>query len=207
MGLVRVGRGSITEAAEVLAQVMQDEPEGRFILPDPTERLAIQRAGYLALLEWAVEEGRVDAWGDPIVAVAVWLRRPAIGGPPRPRPEARPAGPAYPPDAVERRDRFAAVMQQLRAIARPEPHAYLDTLATLVGHRRQGIASTLLEAGHAWADAERLPCALDALTDENVSYYGRRRYRVVAAADVPGSELRITAMRRDLGSATSSSRR
>ena len=54
---------------------------GCFLLPDPAERLDHQRAHYRWLIERALDEGRVDALGDPIVAVAVWLRRPALEDP------------------------------------------------------------------------------------------------------------------------------
>jgi GNAT superfamily N-acetyltransferase len=69
-------------------------------------------------------------------------------------------------------------------------------MAVLPGYRRHGIASALLEAGHGWADAARLPCALDTESPGNVAFYQRRGYQVIAESSVPGSDLRITAMRR-----------
>ena len=69
-------------------------------------------------------------------------------------------------------------------------------MAVLPASRRRGIASHLLEAGHAWADAAGLPCALDTETARNVAFYGQRGYRVVAEMPLPSSDLTVAAMRR-----------
>lgn len=194
--VIPIDTGRAREATDVLARVMQDDPVGGFLLPDPAERLAHGQAHYRWLIERALDEGRVDALGDPIVAVAVWLRRPALEGPvATPSLTAVAASPPFPPEALGRLDRLSEVMSSLRRLSRPEEHAYLDTIGTLPGWRRQGLATRLLSVGHAWADALGLPCALDTATDENVAFYRRRGYRVVASAEVPGSGMRITAMR------------
>ena len=78
--VIPIDTGRAREATDVLARVMQDDPVGGFLLPDPAERLAHGQAHYRWLIERALDEGRVDALGDPIVAVAVWLRRPALEG-------------------------------------------------------------------------------------------------------------------------------
>lgn len=69
-------------------------------------------------------------------------------------------------------------------------------MAVLPEHRRRGIASRLLERGHAWADGMGLPCALDTETAQNVAFYRGRGYAVVAELPLEGSDLAITAMRR-----------
>ena len=92
-------------------------------------------------------------------------------------------------------------MHRLRAISRPDAHVYLDMIGVLAAHRRQGIATALLEAGHAWADGLGLPVALDTDTEENVAFYTRRGtwpwlgsgYRTRIA-----SSLRCAADRREL---------
>lgn len=206
MPLIPITRDRVAEAAEVLARVMQDEDEqARFVLPDPDERLAFDRALYEVLIGRALVEGRVDAWSDAsehIVGIAVWLRRPAID-------EVEPVRSSIIPgprprdlltlEAAERAERFATVLRRLRERVRPDRHAYLDTIGVLPEHRRHGIAGRLLEAGHAWADGEGLPCALDTETDANIRFYSRRGYRVMAGLPVPGTDLRITGMRRGRG--------
>jgi ribosomal protein S18 acetylase RimI-like enzyme len=208
VSLMEITRARIREAADVLAEAMLDDGFGRYLAPDPDERLTINRAYYAELIGLAISEGRVDAWGDPIVGVAVWLERPAVtDGEHRSTltPAAFDAPALLAPDVAARVERFGAVLRQLRERARPDRHAYLDSIGVLPDHRRRGIATRLLAAGHAWADGAGLPCALDTVTDENVEFYQRRGYRIVSVAPVPGSGLCITAMRRpevgpDLGS-------
>ncbi len=199
MKLIEVGHDRTAEAADTLARAIVDEPSGRWLLPDPDEFLAVHRALYAALIRLALDEGHVDAWGEPMVGVAVWLERPSIR---EARPPSTGAGTVhhlpevFPPHATDRAERYATVIRQLRECARPDRHTYLDSMAVLPGYRRQGIASALLEAGHRWADAARLPCALDTESPGNVDFYQRRGYQVIAELPVPGSNLRITAMRR-----------
>lgn len=91
---------------------------------------------------------------------------------------------------------FDATMQRLRALSRPEAHVYLGMIGVLPAHRRQGIATTLIEDGHAWADDLGLPVALDTDTEENVAFYTRRGYEVIARARLPDSHRELVAMRR-----------
>ncbi len=201
MSLIVIDRPRVREAADVLARAMLDDAAAEYLLPDPDERLTAQREMFTALIARALDEGRVYAFGDPIVGVAVWLRRPPIEGPASPGDSTTrgSAGSPLPPDAVVRAERLAGVLRELRVISRPDEHAYLDSIGVLPEHRRQGIATQLIAAGHAWADEAGLPCALDTLTDENAAFYSRRGYGIVATAAVPGSDVRVTAMRRGTG--------
>jgi GNAT superfamily N-acetyltransferase len=176
---------------------MLDEPSGRWLVPDVQEFLVTFRQRYAHLILLALEEGRVDAWGDPLVGVAVWLRRPALADAASPDTTGAARQPTgFPAHTVARVERYAAITRQLRERVRPDEHAYLDSIAVLPAHRGHGIASRLLEVGHAWADGLRLPCALETATSRNVEFYRRRGYEVRAESPVPHSDLRITAMRR-----------
>ena len=93
-------------------------------------------------------------------------------------------------------EHFDATMQRLRAISRPDAHVYLDMIGVLPAHRRQGMATALMEAGHAWADDLGLPVALDTDTEENVAFYARRGYVVMARERLPESNRELVAMRR-----------
>lgn len=196
--MVRLARDRAPDAADILARAMLDEPSGRWLVPDEQEFLLTFQRIYAHLIRLALDEGRVDAWGDPPVGVAIWLRRPALTDEPPPRVTgaASQAGAIFPVHATARVERLAAVIRQLREWVRPDEHAYLDTLAVLPTHREGGIASRLLDAGHAWADGAGLPCALETASTRNVEFYRRHGYEVRATAPVPGSELVISAMRR-----------
>ena len=192
-----MSRDQVVVAADTLARAMIDEPSSRWLLPDPDEFRTVHRELYEALIRLALDEGRVDTWGEPTVGVAVWLVRPPISevGAPAERGKRR-LPDAFPPHATERVERYSAVIRRLRERVRPERHVYLDTMAVLPEHRRRGIASRLLEAGHAWADAAGLACALDTETAQNVTFYEHRGYRTVARLRVPGSDLTVSGMRR-----------
>lgn len=190
--------GKLAGAAETLARAMVDEPFSRWLLPDPNEFLEVHRELYPALIRLALQEGHVEIAGEPPVGVAVWLVRPPVpaGGSPTSAREARQLPDVFPAHAADRVVAYAAVIRQLRERARPDRHAYLDSMGVLPEHRRRGVASRLLEAGHRWADGAGLPCALDTETARNVAFYRHRGYEVVAELEVPGSGLTVSAMRR-----------
>jgi hypothetical protein len=118
VSLVQITRARIREAADVLAVAMLDDGFGQYLAPDLDERLTINRAYYAELIGLAISEGRVDAWGDPIVGVAVWLDRPAVADGEHRSALTVPAfdGPALlAPEVAARVERFGAVIRQLSA--------------------------------------------------------------------------------------------
>jgi len=163
---------------------------------DPADERRIARLLHERTVESGLAIGRVDVCGDPPLGVAVWLRRPALGEPEPPRPPRPSLRDVLPAEVIEALARFEAAMQRLRAIARPDRHVYLDEIGVLVAHRRQGIATALMEAGHRWADDLGLPIALDTDTDENVAFYERRGYEVMARERLPDTDRDLVAMRR-----------
>lgn len=189
-------------AGDVLGIALVDDPLAQYLAPDPPRTLSVQRLLARAGIERALERGdRVDGIGNPILGVALWRRRPPIADaaaernqpPSAARLEAQSL---LGPEGLERAEAFGQAMRRLRERARPDRHIYLDSLGVLKEHRRQGLATALLNAGHEWADAEGLPCFLDTLTDENVAFYRGRGYEVVADEPVPDADFRIVAMRR-----------
>jgi len=175
---------------------MLDEPGGRWLFPDPAEFLDVYKPAFANTMMSAMDEGRVDAWGDPFVGIAVWLERPATG-------EVTPTSQAAsdPPlilseHAAARREELNKLLQRMRRLTRPDHHLYLDAIGVLPDHRRRGVATGLLGAGVAWADSRGLPCSLDTLDQDNAAFYRRRGFQVVASEPLAGSDLTCTAMRR-----------
>jgi GNAT superfamily N-acetyltransferase len=194
--LISVDAGRIAEAAATLARAMLDEPLGRWLLPDPVEFLAVHERLFVSTMMRALDEGRVDACGDPFVGVAVWFERPAIG---KDSPRSQPTSDLstfVPKHAAARVDEVARLLQLMRRQARPDRHVYLDSIGVLPDHRRRGYAMGLLGSGFGWANALALPCSLDTLDPDNVAFYLRRGFEVVATQPVAGSGLTITSMRR-----------
>ena len=179
---------------DILLAVFPDFPGSSAL--EPAEESRIARILHERTVESGLAIGQVDVWGDPPVGIAVWLRRPALGEPEIMGPARSNLRATLPAEVIEPLARFEATMQRLRTISRPDRHVYLDMLAVLPGHRRQGIATALIEAGHRWADDLGLPVALDTDTDENVTFYERRGYQVMARERLPDSDRDLTAMRR-----------
>ena len=184
----------VAEAVDILLEVFPDFPGSAAL--DAADERSIARRLHERTVEAGRAIGRVDLWGDPPVGVAVWLRRPALGEPELSRPPRPDVRSTLPPEVVEPLERFGAAVQRLRAVARPDRHVYLDMLGVLPAHRRRGIATALLQAGHAWADSLGLPVALDTDTDENVAFYERRGYVVIARERLPDTDRDLVAMRR-----------
>jgi GNAT superfamily N-acetyltransferase len=194
MSVRRLSPDRAASAVKVLMEVFPDFPGSNRL--GATEERRIARIIHERTVESGLAIGRIDAWADPPVGVAVWLRRPALDEPEQPRPPRPRLRDLLPPDVLDALERFDATMQRLRAISRPDAHVYLDMLGVLPLHRRQGIATALMEAGHAWVDDLGLPVALDTDNEENVAFYARRGYAVMARERLPDSGRELVAMRR-----------
>ncbi len=195
--LVSVTGVRIPEAAAALARAMLDEPGGRWLFPDPDEVVEVYEQIFISIMVRAMDEGRVDAWGDPFVGVAVWLeKRPVIGKESPRRQPTSVSSPILPEHAAARVEEFDRMLQRMRRLARPDHHVYLDTIGVLPDHRRGGVATALLRAGFTWADNLGLPCSLDTLDPDNAAFYRRRGFDVVASESLTGSDLTLTSMRR-----------
>ncbi|MDJ0768292.1 MAG: GNAT family N-acetyltransferase [Ilumatobacter sp.] len=125
---------------------------------------------------WCTEDG---------VAMAGWV--------PPGRPEVDVEAPAveHPPWRLER---FGAIRAALEANTPPEPHWYLNMLATHPDWQRQGLGAALMDVVFEQADAAGLPCYLETESVENVAYYRRHGFEVrtewdLRAGDDPGPHM------------------
>ena len=66
----------------------------------------------------------------------------------------------------------------------PEPHWYLNMLATHPDWQRQGLGAALMEAVFEIADEQGLPCFLETETAANVAYYRHHGYEVRSEWDL-----------------------
>lgn len=181
------------EAVDLLLEVFPDFPGSHAL--DPADERRVARLLHERTIESALVSGRVDVWGDPPLGIAVWLRRPALHEPEPPVPPRPSLRTVLPAEVIGPLTRFDAAMRRLRAISRRDRHLYLDMLGVVPTHRRNGIATALLEAGHAWADDLGLPVALDTDSDENVAFYEGRGYVAVAREPLPDTDRDLVAMR------------
>jgi len=157
------------------------EPWGAWALPD--ERTREQRLRemvakdirdrFLALGRAATIDG---------LSVSLWC-------PPASHPNAAAFGPRRDDDAYElfgeRLEALRAGDALLRTLVPEGDHWYLDTLATEPERMGEGLGGALLDHDLAQLDAEGQSAALDTHTPENVAFYERRGFRVVASSEVP----------------------
>jgi GNAT superfamily N-acetyltransferase len=73
-------------------------------------------------------------------------------------------------------------------------HWYLMTIGVDPDRQRMGAGGRLLSAGLQRADADGLPCYLETTNPENLPFYRRHGFKVVADGQVPKSELHVWAM-------------
>jgi len=113
---------------------------------------------------------------DDVAAIAGWV--------PPGRPEVDPDG-VVPIEHPEWRvTRFIALREAMGANTPPEPHWYLNMLATHPDWQRQGLGAALMGAVFELADEDGLPCYLETETVVNVAYYRHHGFDVHTEWDV-----------------------
>lgn len=153
-----------------------DDPLMRWLYPDDAVFLEAGGAVLRSAMRGWVSLGEVWCTGDA-AGVAIWIP------PGRPEIVREDTGTEPPPaDLVER---FGLLGPLIEANTPPEPHWYLQMLATHPDWQRQGLGAVLMANMFERADAEGLPCYLETETIENVVYYRRHGFEVRSEWAVP----------------------
>lgn len=154
-----------------------DDPVMRWLIPE--DELYLAPGGEVfrgAMTGWLPHE---EIWvTDDVAALAVWIP------PGRPEVDVE-ADPPVEPPPPERVERFGILGPLMAEHTPPEPHWYLQLLATHPDWQRQGLGGALMETMFERTDAEGLPCYLETETVENVAYYRRHGFEVRSEWDVP----------------------
>jgi GNAT superfamily N-acetyltransferase len=212
-GLIRLGKGDIPQAAEVLASAFQDDPLLRYASPDRARRKKLARHFCRISLYYAVRYGEVYAPREDLPGVAAWLpsaQFPLTGG------EVLRSVPLRDLLGLTGRVGLAggvrlqavdACLKALHARVAPFPHLFLFILGVAPQHQGQGYAGRLLRPVLARLDREGLPCYVDTLQRRNVPLYEHFGFRVVEEYPVPGTELTAWAMLREPAGGSSSTGR
>ena len=95
---------------------------------------------------------------------------------------------------LARLNTLASYSDKLHKQAISGDHWYLMTIGVEPGRQRAGAGSRLLSAGLQRADADGLPCYLETTNPDNLPFYRRHGFEVVANRQVPRSELHVWAM-------------
>jgi GNAT superfamily N-acetyltransferase len=89
---------------------------------------------------------------------------------------------------------LASYSDKLHKQAISGDHWYLMTIGVEPDRQRMGAGGRLLSAGLQRADADGLPCYLETTNPENLPFYRRHGFEVVADGQAPKSELHVWAM-------------
>jgi ribosomal protein S18 acetylase RimI-like enzyme len=196
--VVPLAEAQIEDAGRALALAFQDDPLQSYVLPDPEERALRSPAHFSALIRFGHLFGEVYTTQGTPEGAAVWQPPGAEMTPER----AVSAGLNRLPtligaDAVERLGR---VLDYLEAVHRrdvPPEHWYLMVVGVVPARQGQGVGRALLQPILNRADSAGLPCYLDTAQPQNVPFYQKLGFRVVAETVEPESGLRLWTFRRD----------
>jgi ribosomal protein S18 acetylase RimI-like enzyme len=158
----------IARLALSATRAFADDPLMRWFFPDQDEYEQInpQVTAYLCR-RWMATE---SLWcTDDGVGMAGWV--------PPGRPEVDVERPAI-EHPEHRLAKFAAVSQMMGDNTPPEPHWYLNMLATHPDWQRQGIGTALMGVVFTIADEMGVACYLETETTGNVAYYRRHGFEV-----------------------------
>lgn len=213
----RLREDEVGAAADLLVRAFADAPFTVLLSPDPARRPAVARWAFTGHLRYGRLFGEVWAVGEPgdggvagggvpagdragqLDGVAIWW------APPRVYPDAARAalvgldrGSALlGPGVWERYLGFAELADELHRRSLPEPHWYLTVLGVEPARQGQGVGGRLLGAMFDRLDRDGLPAYLDTTSAENVAYYQRRGFVLVAEEADPSSGIVIRGLRRD----------
>lgn len=160
-----------------ISRAFAEDPVMRWLFPDDEDYLSNGQALMASLCRrWQHTETQ---WCTPDgVAVAGW----SPPGRPPPPDEVVGANGEHPPWRLER---FHVLVDKIQSNTPPEPHWYLNVLATHPDWQRQGLGAALMGIVFATADEAGLACYLETETIENVAYYRRHGFEVRSEWDVP----------------------
>jgi len=184
-------RSGRSGAGSVLSRAFQADPLLSFLIPDPGKRARATPRFMRSILVDArpFDEVWVASDGADIAGVAAWLP-----------PGAYPRGVWRSTTGVLRElpsghhlgRRFVAGMRLYAAIDKAHaqvagPHWYLASLGCDPPWQRRGVGSALLEPVLARADGDGVLAYLETSKFDNVAWYGRHGFEVVAEINLRGS--------------------
>ena len=188
-----LARSDVDSAGATMWRAFDDDPAWATVLDDPAQRERVYARMWPAVVRYSVKYGRARGI-DGTVGVACWLPpgRTKITG-------LRAVmtgmwGMMLVLDSAKRKE-FTGVldhMDQVHERVMPEPHWYLQSLATDPARQGEGIGTRLLEDGYETAGPH--PIYLEAITEDNTAYYERRDFEVVESGTIEPSGFPYWAM-------------
>ena len=166
-----------------LVAAFWDYPETTHLLPEERRRRRVLPR-YLASDgdDSLAHDALLGAWVDgTLVGVAAWLPPSAYPIPLRRQlGQAVRLAPALPWGAGAAREALRGRSANRLHHPKDQPHHYLRALGVHPRHQRRGVGEALLRPVLAAADAEQVGCFLTTATKDNVGYYERFGFTVLA---------------------------
>ena len=195
---VRLVGAQRNQAAEMLVEAFAEDPMYQYVFPDIDERRRALRRLWSALLVYNQVYGEiyttpevkgVACWLSPGKTDVTWWRmlrtRLVLGR-------------ALMRFGRRERRRFLDILSFMEQVHKRQidgPHWYLSVLGVEPSYQAQGIGSRLLAPVLSRSDDEGVPCYLETVTEENVSFYSKRGFEVASQEEVHG--LKIWTMLRE----------
>jgi GNAT superfamily N-acetyltransferase len=168
-----------------------DYPPFRHLFPDPARRAQVLASFFTATVRDALAFQAVDAAiveDGRLLGVAVWLPPGALPWSTRRKLRSVPMQLQVARLAPRSFFDFARMGANTERLHPHEWHWNLETMGIAPAAQGRGLGTRLIAPGLARADAERLPCYLTTGRAENLRFYQRFGFQVVAdkLAVVPG---------------------
>ncbi len=184
--------------AEAAARAFLDDPLTAWLIPDPAQRLKRQARYFRGVITFSDRYARLYT-RPQFDAAAMWYQ-------PSPRRfttwQVLRSGMLWAPlslgfTGMRRMTQLDSLSSDLWKRFVPGPHWYLMFLFTDPSVQGQGIGTSLLKHGFEQADAARLPCHLETMTERDVQFYTKRGFRIVWDGRLPADGPRMWTMLRD----------
>lgn len=180
--VVAVPRSDRAQVAAMLADAFRDDPLSRWIYRDHPARLRWVRADFRLRLAQHAADGLTHMTADRSGA-AVWAAPGAWKG--------HATGQLRTLAALLRvarnHERIGAIQRELDRRHPQVPHLYLALVGVLAARRGEGVGRAVLAPTIALADARRLPCYVEAGSDQATAFYATLGFDVHGEVSLPGA--------------------
>lgn len=182
-------------AAELLARAFHTDPMMIYLVPDEPSRgrrtqpffiATIRYARHYGIAELAANRNAVAMWltpGNTTITIGRMLRAGGLLAP-------RKLGLS----GMGRLNALASHGDKLHKQAISGEHWYLMTIGVDPGQQRSGVGGRLLSVGLRRAEADGLPCYLETADPDNLPFYQRHGFEVVADGQLPNGGLHVWSM-------------
>ena len=198
MSVVPLIEEQIPTSSRMLARTFQNDALAIYMFPNPMERAKLLPVHFELLLRYALLAERVwTTTGNEGVVVCQPPGHLDMDMDSMTKSGMTREGERVGEDAL---NRFTSVVDHVAPL-RPQHagtrHWYVMALGVDPSKKGQGIGTVLMKHVFSLADADRVPCYLETAQPENVQFYRKNGFEVVAEGVEPASNLRFWTFKRE----------